>query len=295
MILSVGEILVDSYQKGGEEKKFAGGAPFNVAANAKFCGAMTGFVGKVGNDPDGDFLRDFAQKINFDYLNIARDAVRKTTKAVVKVDEHGERSFTFLRNDTADYHLEISDVPLDMLDEDDIVHVGSLMLSEEAGREFAKKLAAEIKHRRLLLSFDVNLREDIFKDKEAALAAYQPMLEAADILKFSSDEILWFAQADKLSDAIQSFIKPNRLLVITLGADGSMFVKDGKSMLVAPAKVEKVVDTTGAGDAFFGALLYKLDCRNWRAEGESFFADALHFANALGAFCITKEGAINRF
>jgi len=295
MILSVGEILVDSYQKGGEEKKFAGGAPFNVAANAKFCGAMTGFVGKVGRDPDGDFLDAFAQKINFDFLKIARDDYRKTTKAVVAVDESGERSFRFLRNDTADYNLELSDMPLDMLDEDDIVHVGSLMLSESAGSEFAKKLVEESKARRLLISFDVNLREDIFRDKDAAIEAYRPMLCAADILKFSSDEILWFAKTDKMSEAIQKFMKKNRLLVITLGDKGSMFVKDGKSALVAPAKVEKVVDTTGAGDAFFGALLYKLDCRNWRAESDAFFFDALHFANALGAFCITKEGAINRF
>lgn len=295
MILSVGEILVDSYVKPDGVKNFPGGAPFNVAANAKFCGAMTGFVGKVGNDSDGDMLEEFASDIGFDYLNIARDSFRKTTKAVVTVDESGERSFKFLRNDTADYHLTLEDVPLDKLDEDDIVHVGSLMLSTLEGREFSKSLALEVKRRKLHLSFDVNLREDIFTSKADTVEAYSFMLQNADILKFSYDEILWFAETDKLSVAVKKFMKDGMLMVITLGKDGSMYVKDGKSAIVAAAKIEKVVDTTGAGDAFFGGLLYKLDCRNWKSEGEAFFCDALRFANAMGAHCIQHEGAINKF
>lgn len=295
MILSVGEILVDIFDDGKDCTMFAGGAPFNMAANAKLCGARTGFVGRVGNDDEGDFLQDFAQKLNFDYLNLARDSFRRTTQAVVTVDEKGERSFKFNRNNTADYQLEIADIPLNQLDEDDIIHIGSLMLSTNEGRAFSHKLIDEVKIRNMILSFDVNLREDLFPSQAEAVKAYSEIFETADILKFSQEEITYFAQTNVFADAISRFIKPERLLVITLGKDGSLYVMDGKSVLVPGANVEKVVDTTGAGDAFMAGLLYKLDERNWRGEGEKFFGEALRFANALGAFCIQHKGAINKF
>ena len=240
-------------------------------------------------------MQEFAQKLNFDYLNLARDSSRRTTQAVVTVDEKGERSFKFNRENTADYQLEIADVPLDQLDEDDIVHIGSLMLSTNEGRAFSHKLIDEVKIRNMILSFDVNLREDLFPSQAEAVKAYSKIFETADILKFSKDEITYFAQTNVFADAISRFIKPERLLVITLGKDGSLYVMDGKSVLVPGANVEKVVDTTGAGDAFMAGLLYKLDERNWRGEGEKFFGEALRFANALGAFCIQHKGAINKF
>lgn len=295
MILSVGEILVDIFNDGSNSTIFAGGAPFNMAANAKLCGANAGFVGRVGNDGEGDFLQTFAEKLGFDYLYLARDNARRTTQAVVTVDASGERSFKFNRNNTADYQLKLCDVPLDMLDEDDIVHVGSLMLSTKEGKAFSDKLIDEVKRRNMVLSFDVNLREDLFSSQDEAVDAYSKILTDADILKFSQEEITYFAKTDVFADAVAKFIKPERLLVITLGKDGSLFIKDGKSVIVASAKVEKVVDTTGAGDAFMAGLLYKLDERNWRCEGEKFFGEALRFANALGAFCIQHKGAINKF
>ncbi|MDD4839533.1 MAG: carbohydrate kinase [Clostridia bacterium] len=295
MILSIGEILVDLFRNGETSDMFAGGAPFNAVSNAKLCGAVSGFVGKVGNDSEGEFLKAFASKLNFDMLCIATDEIRPTTKAIVTIDENGERSFVFSRENTADYHLKLSEVPLDELDEDDIVHIGSLMLSTKEGQEFSKKLIYEIKLRNLVLSFDVNFREDLFETQEKAINAYNEVFKNADILKFSQEEILYFAKTDSLAVAISMFMKKDRLLVVTLGSKGSLFVKDGKSVIAPAAKIEKVVDTTGAGDAFMGGLLYKLDGRNWRGEGEKFFADALHFANALGAFCVTKKGAINKF
>lgn len=295
MILSVGEILVDRYLKDGIKKDYAGGAPFNVAANAKFSGATVGFVGKVGFDREGETLEQFAKSIGFDFLHIAKDSYRKTTKAVVTLAPCGERYFSFERDDTADYHLSINDVPFDDLRENDILHLGSLMLSTDEGRQFTNKVIEQTRARKVHLSFDVNLREDIYSSKEEVLDSYSKTLAAADILKFSYDELLYFAQTQDFAQAVKKHMRKDLLLVITLGKDGSMYIKDGKSSIVAAPVVQTVVDTTGAGDAFWGGLLYKLDNRNWKSETEVFFNDALHYANALGAYCIQHKGAINRF
>ena len=216
MILCAGEILADmigSVRDGGfvYESK-AGGAPFNVACAAKRFGARVCFAGSVGDDLIGAFLEEFAKRRELDGLILNRDRERNTTLAFVQLDEKGERSFCFYRKNTADYHLpEIGD-PL--LREADIVHIGSLMLSEDAGREYAEKLAVRAHAFGKTVSFDVNFRTDIFRDTESALTIYRRIIRHADIVKFSEDEVEIFGEKylETLSD---------KLDCVTLGGGGS--------------------------------------------------------------------------
>lgn len=296
MILCVGEILADMI---GEEndgvtafKMYAGGAPFNVACNAAFCGAKAGFAGRVGRDIAGDFLVRFAKGMPLQYLSVKRDEVRNTTLAFVALDKNGEREFTFFRHETADYNMDVADIDLDT-EGLKIVHVGSLMLSEAEGRRFAKALVEKIKSKGLKFSFDVNFRFDLYKDIDEAVKAYGWFVRQADILKFSEDEIIAYTKARDLDSAIEKLDFKGYLLAVTRGSNGSVYLYRGRRGYAPAVENVKVVDTTGAGDAFYGALLAKLDGKDDADEDEikKFFS----YANGIGAMATTKKGAINQF
>lgn len=288
MILCVGEILADMIgtPKDGSlyyERK-AGGAPFNVACAAKKFGAEVKFVGSVGCDLIGDFLVAFAEKQNLDEVLINRDLKRNTTLAFVELDENGERSFCFYRKNTADYNLPY--IPESIFSAANIVHIGSLMLSEKTGFDYAEGLAKRARAEGKVISFDVNFRTDIFKDRESAVKLYKKIIDHADVVKFSEDELEVFGEKyvkEKLAD---------KLVCISLGGEGSEWRYKGKSNRV-PSIAVKPVDTTGAGDAFYGGVLSRLDKippQCWNADR---LDEAFRFANVCGALNTLGRGAID--
>lgn len=291
MILSIGEILADMVGETVDKtlifKSFCGGAPFNVAVNAKNAGANVGFIGRVGKDVIGRFVISEAQKANLDYLDIQLDENRNTTLAFVTLTD-GERDFAFNRYDTADYNIDDKSIDWDKYVGLNIVHLGSLMLSEKSGKAFAKKIASKVKDLGLLLSFDMNFRMDTYKNFEDALNAYAPYVECSDILKFSDDELKLYTGIDDIESAIKSIYHQDQLLVITLGSMGSLYYYNGESGIVSTKKV-KPIDTTGAGDAFFGTFLANIENKEWNKQ---VIEDALAKANDAGAKTTQFFGAI---
>lgn len=285
MLLCIGEILADMI---GEEKngittyeRKAGGAPFNVACALKKFGADVKFVGNVGDDLVGQFLIKYAKDFGMDITHIHQDKERNTTLAFVELNEEGERSFCFYRKNTADYFLpQVSD---ELIKSVDIVCIGSLMLSEERCVEYALDIIERAHGFGKTVAFDVNYRTDIFRNKESALKAYKKILSVADIVKFSEDEVEIFTEEylNELSD---------KLVLITLGKDGSEWRYGGKKNRIDSITV-KPVDTTGAGDAFFAGALSVLD-KN-RILNESVLNESLRFGNVAGALNTTGRGAID--
>ena len=135
MITCIGEILVDRFvtENGATDK--LGGAPFNVAVAITRSGGESAFVGSVGNDELGDFIIKNARKNGLKYLNINKLDGYDTTIALVTLT-NGERSFKFIRDHGADYHLPY---PLPaFVDESNIVHIASLMLNYQEGRDYVQ-------------------------------------------------------------------------------------------------------------------------------------------------------------
>ena len=284
MILCVGEILVDMI---GAEKdntfyyeRKAGGAPFNVAcAVAKF-GGSSAFVGCVGDDTVGNFLEKFVEKQGLTCSYVKKDQTVNTTLAFVELDKTGERSFCFYRKNTADYRLP--EIPEEIFEKATIVHIGSLMLSEEQGERYALSLAEKAKKAGKLVSFDVNFRDDIFRDTLSAVTVYKKMIEVADIVKFSEDEMEIFTKSyvDSLTD---------KLVCISLGANGSRWQYGGKAENVGTISV-KPIDTTGACDAFYAGVLSQIDNKEW---SNLLFNSAFRFGNVCGALNTLGRGAID--
>ena len=286
MILSVGEILTDMIGTPRDNdfyyERKAGGAPFNVACAAKKLGASVAFAGSVGDDVIGAFLKKFAEAENFDALVLDVKPDRNTTMAIVDIDESGERSFCFYRKNTADYVLpEISD---ELIGRADVVHVGSLMLSEKEGREYAARLIDRAKKAGKRVSFDVNFRTDVFRDKATAVAICREVIGRADVVKFSEDEVDIFGE-EYLSSL-------DSLVCVSLGGNGSEWRYKGKTGRV-PTKKVKPIDTTGAGDAFYAGVLQGLDALGKAEYTESELNEIFRFANACGALNTLGRGAID--
>ena len=288
MIVCIGELLADMIAHrradGVYYKRCAGGAPFNVACAVKQCGGKVGFMGSVGTDTIGAALLAYAGERNFDVLRVTQDPLRNTTLAFVDIGEGGERSFTFYRKNTADYMLD-PEMATALIRGADIVHLGSLMLSEPAGRAFAAHVLRETKRLKKKLSFDVNFRDDIFPDRAAAVEEYRPYAAGADILKLSADEVALFAPEGGLEAQMRALGGGEKLVVVTLGKDGAAYLY-GDTFRRVPTNDMKPVDTNGAGDAFYGALLSRIDEVGMRDLDRSVW-----FANVCGAITTTRRGA----
>lgn len=296
MILCIGEILADMIgEAAGADgapvyKMFCGGAPFNVAVNAKQSGANVGFVGRVGRDPVGKYLLSYAEKVGFDNLSVQTDRVRNTTLAIVSLTD-GERDFAFFRHDTADFNMDENEIDFSSYKNLGIVHLGSLMLSEKRGRDFADAIVKKTRAAKKTLSFDVNFRMDLYENLEQAIAAYKPYVAEADILKFSDDEITAFTGKKTVEEAAETLAKKDRLLLVTLGSSGSAYYYNGITGIVPTEKV-KPIDTTGAGDAFFGAVLANLDGKDISALSKEDIESALVAGNKAGARATQFKGAV---
>lgn len=291
MIICVGEILADLIAKETGEgivySRHAGGAPFNVACGVKKLGGDAEFYGSVGEDLIGKFLKEFASRRGLG-AHIQNVSDRNTTLAFVDLDENGDRSFCFYRKNTADYCFDASVIG-EIAERADIVHLGSLALGEEEGREFYNRLIAAAKRAGKLVSFDANYREDIFPDREQALKIYAEYLAAADILKLSEEELYLFSGEKQEESAVRKLSKGKKLFV-TLGKRGSVFSENGGSVIKVCAPDLRPVDTTGAGDAYYAGVLYTLD-----TEGIGSVVNAMKRGCVCGTLTTQKKGAIEAF
>ena len=294
MLICIGEILVDmlGIEENGQMKyqRCAGGAPFNVACAAAKTGAESGFVGRAGQDMFGAFLVDYARNAGLFYLDIEQDADANTTLALVQLDSSGERSFCFIRKHTADYRITKEQAEKAVA-KADTVHLGTLMLSEKEGIELADYVIAAAKKHKKRLSIDINYREDIFRQKDA-VSVYRKYVNAADIVKYSEEELSMFYGEGNFEERLKAASAGKQLVCVTLGKNGSAYCVNGKVYYADSVRVEPV-DTTGAGDAFFGCLLGSIDGREIADIPAEELNKIVRRANICGALTTPKRGAID--
>ena len=292
MLISIGEILVDIFKDGNSKTTLPGGAPFNVACNALLYTKDVGFIGTVGKDEDGELLLNTAKGKPFKYLDIKVLNDRYTSKAIVSLD-NGERSFKFDRSFGADYIFDINSINLKNIKDDDIIHIGSLMLSEKEGREFFFELVNRIKKEtNAKISFDINYRDDIFNSEAEAKEIFIKALKEADFLKFSIEEVELLTKEKDLVKGLKTLLNENQIAVITLGSKGSIYYHNSHIVEVPTYKV-KPVDTTGAGDAFYSYFLASLVNHPEFINCDKEIIHYLTRANVVGGLATLKKGAIN--
>ena len=285
-----GDAVVDLIPDGENHYlKCPGGAPANVAVAIARLGGQSAFFGRVGNDPLGRFMNQTLSQEQVDSRYLILDNDQRTSTVVVDLDDSGERSFTFMVKPSADQFLQTSDIP--NFKQGDWLHVCSIALANEPSRSSTFEAIERIKKAGGNFSFDPNLRPEVWQKPQEMIATVMRAVANADVVKFSEEELTLLTQTNSIEqglNALKALEIP--LVIITQGAKGALVVTKESQTLVS-GKVVKPIDTTGAGDAFVGGLLYQLSqTPDWK-KAEN-IALAVECAHGCGALATTQKGAM---
>lgn len=293
-ILSIGEILIDFTPVEGMKHSYTanpGGAPANVAVSVARNGIRSGFLGKLGNDDFGRMLKKTMEDNKVDLLCPELTDEATTTMAFVSLDANGDRSFTFARKPGADLLLDTKDVEKTDLSSWDIVHAGSVSQSGLPERD-AVLLALERAHSMgKIVSFDINFRDKIWSFEECKREVLK-ILPYVDLLKISDEELGFVGGKENITSFIHEY--GITAVALTLGGEGSEIFFTDKSE-VFPSMAVKVVDTTGAGDAYWGAFLSCLLRQGVKTVSDITWerlTTAAKYGSVSGGLCVTKHGGI---
>lgn len=299
-VVALGELLIDFTESGESEngnlllEANPGGAPCNALAILRKYGKEVGFIGKVGQDQFGQMLKKTLAEVGINTDGLVMDDSCNTTLAFVHTAPDGDRSFSFYRKPGADMMLAADEVNYEMIDRTKIFHFGSLSMTDTVVREATKAAIAYAKSKGKLISFDPNLRPPLWSSMELAKEQISYGISQCDIMKIADDEIRFMTGADDIDKSIDLLQKENnfKLLLVTLGKDGSIAVYKGKKVTVKGFIQEDTVDTTGAGDTFCGSILNYIIDHDIDALTEKNLIEMLTLANAGASLITTKKGAL---
>lgn len=305
-ILCIGEALIDMIctdkgaplSEGEHFLKKPGGAPTNVAAAIAALGGSVELSTKVGTDPFGDHLVRVMKEFGVGTKHMLQDAKHFTTFAFVSLMENGERDFYFNRG--ADGQLTKENIEAIDLDEFSIVHFGSATAFLPGPlQEAYTALLNKAHEKNLFISFDPNYRQLLFQhQKESFISQSWHFLHHCNFFKVSDEEAMMLTSTSTAKEAAKVFLqKTNAVFAITIGKEGTLLGLNNETHIVPSIDIIPV-DTTGAGDAFTGAVLYQLSFKPL-APGiefsEELWKSIIYNGNKAGARTCEYLGAMEAF
>jgi fructokinase len=305
-ILCIGEALIDMIctnkgkplSEGENFLKKPGGAPTNVAAAIAALGGKVELAAKVGKDPFGKHLIDVMNSFGAGTRFMLQDEHCFTTFAFVSLIESGERDFYF--NHGADGQLSRDEVEAIRLEEFSIVHFGSATAFLPGPLQQAYRLLLQKSlQQNIFISFDPNYRSLLFQNnRQSFIDQSWNFLRSCHFFKVSDEEALMLSGRSTVPDAAHDFLqKTNAVFAITLGKQGTLLGINRDTMLVPSIEI-KPVDTTGAGDAFVGAVLYQLSDKEMneiKVMTKEQWSKIIFNANKAGARTCEYMGAMEAF
>lgn len=268
--------------------KCPGGASANVAVCVARLGGNCAFIGCLGDDDAGHFLQQTLSENGVDVSALRIDPRHTTAVLMVSLAPDGERSFTHLVHPAAHTFVSVEDLPV--FSPGEWFYFSSIGLTDSPAREACLEGARRMRTADGHVMFDVNLRVGMWRDPGEIMPLLREAIGLASVCKVSADELCWLGQVTRWQEA-RHLIRDLgcETTLISLGADGALLVTpDGEYAFPAPNV--PVVDTTGAGDAFVGGLLYTLS-RQTRRDSH-LLAEATLNACACGAMAVTAKGAM---
>ena len=259
---------------------FSGGNAMTVAVNMSKMGLNAAVIGKIGNDPYGDFLVNCLKEHNVTTDGVVRSDEAQTSVSVVISSSDGERSFLHCKG--ANAKLRFEDANFDLIDKTNIVFVtGSFVMNDFDGAdtvEFLKKCKSLGKTTALDVCWDANANPDwLINDAMPYIDLFMPSIDEAKMIAGEDD-------VEKLADCFLN--KGAGAVVIKCGSKGCYIKEDinSEGKLISAIYVENAVDTTGAGDSFCSGFLAAY------SKGYDIY-ECARFGNAVGACCVMKKGA----
>ena len=316
-VICIGEMLIDFIPNAQEHPvegnntcyhPHPGGAPANVAVAVSRLKGPSRFIGKLSEDGFGQLLLKTLHDNQVDTRYVQTTKQGLTTLALVALKADGQRQFTFYRHASADTLLEVGDLDWTAWQDAAVCHAGSISLSVEPARSATLAAIDYTQRTGSIVSFDANIRPAFWTSDIAIRETLAQVVARTDLLKFSAEEAHFLGESEQasLEDLDRSWLhklgkrlleQGPRLVIITLGSQGAILMT-AKHEVEVPAFPVRPIDTTGAGDAFMGAVLFTLmqqGCNSPVALSELSESDLNHlggFANKAAGLSTTRYGGI---
>lgn len=313
-VLFIGEMLIDFIPTTNDlndspcYQPHPGGAVANAAVALARLGGASRFVGKLSEDSFGRLLLDVLRENQVDTRFIPTTSQSHTTLALVTLQANGQRAFSFYRQQTADTLLEASELDEHAWDDVAIVHAGSVLLTVDPARSATLAALEQAQQRDITVSFDVNARPALWQTETELRTMLGQVIAYIDLLKCSAEEAHYLdptratpfepTDTDGLVALGQHLLAQGpSLVLITLGELGALFITHQHTAMVAASTVQ-ALDTTGAGDAFMGAILAQLLKYSWLTKTQLAALNAQQlqvlgtFANKAAGLSCTRYGGI---
>ena len=308
-LIAIGEALIDFIpDKRGcrfsDVKAFApklGGAPANVCGAFARLGGRARILTQLGDDPFGHKIIEELDGYGVDTSCIKLTDKANTALAFVSLEADGNRTFSFYRKPSADMLYTPESVRSEYFEDAYALHFCSVSLGDFPMKEAHRAAIKEMQRRGGIVSFDPNLRPQLWENNDAMIKTVLEFLPEADIVKLSDEEIELITGENDIEKALPKlFTGRVKMVIYTCGKYGAhAYTRSGISAHSAARKVE-VVDTTGAGDGFIGSFLWKLqklgiapgDIENMK---ESELEDCLAFSNEFCTRSVQRAGAIDSY
>ena len=263
-ILCVGEVLIDfiGHQTDAlinntrDYHRYLGGSPTNVAMNSARLGLKAKMIATVGNDGFGEYIFERLNQVGVNTESIAK--VKSKPTSVIFVSR-SQNTPDFIPYREADYHISEDQISSELLQRTNIYHTTCFALSKKPAQTTILKKAEEAYKLGCQLSIDINYADELWEDKKEALNVIKAYCKFNPLIKISEDDMLrLFERVMPHEDIFEFFHNEGvETICLTLGSKGVKLSQKNKKSIQLPAiKVENVMDTTGAGDAFWSGFLF---------------------------------------
>jgi fructokinase len=287
-ILTVGELLVDMISAEYSDdfqcdayNKFFGGSPANIAMNTKRLGIHSLVASAVGRDGLGNFLVNHLKEAGIDTDCI--DRIDYSTSMVMVTKSKSSPVPIFYRD--ADFHLAYTDRLEQALASSKIVHFSCWPISRQPSRKTVETIIEKARKINVLIGFDPNYHPMIWEKNHDGIEYIKQLIGKVDIIKPSEDDAERLFGSDTAENQIDKFIKLGaKLVIMTLGKAGAI-VSNGKETIRFNTLAKEVVDTTGAGDAFWSGFYASI------VKGYT-IKEALNIGFAVSAYKLKYTGAV---
>jgi sugar/nucleoside kinase (ribokinase family) len=262
-VLAVGELLGDfigteinnSLYDTSVFGRYQGGSPANLASNMARLGSKTAIISCVGNDNLGKYLVEKVKEAGVDISYVIKNE-NEPSSIVLVSRTTGTPDFIPYR--TADRMIEKHDIPDELLSKCSVFHTTCWPLSKQPSQNTVIDAAKRAKALGCVISADLNYAEKVWPNRLEAHAVIKEYLSNGAIIKLSDDDAERFYGFKVTEQQVFNDFHAwgATLICFTLGSRGSIISlgKDEKQVVSKP-KAVKVLDSTGAGDAFWSGFL----------------------------------------
>jgi sugar/nucleoside kinase (ribokinase family) len=234
--------------------KTAGSPGANIAIGIALRGGNAALIGKIANDPLGEFFAARVKDFGVDYTAVLAEGTGTGTTFIMVVTTP-DKERTFACYNGAGLMLSPEDVDAGVIANSKITYLDSYLWLSESGRETVWHAAGLAKQSDSLVALSLNDKHIVEKNREEF---FDLATTHADILVGDLKEFGALFGTSTLEETAAEVGKYGLIASITAGAKGAYVIEDGIVTHVPARKVEQVVDTSGAGDAFAGGFLYGL-------------------------------------